>query len=243
MPTPTIGGGTGRTGRTGASTPRLTWFQWSEARIGKLRVVTPKEGEDAPGIITDAQHVAKALGFDRAETARDVRPVLVYFHWPHDDRTNGKLTTTLCTQVLDDERAARWSKLFRCVQIDMAETELRFAELIGAAGKPAFVALDENLKVVAAIPATKSASKLRKALEAAFKKFPKARKNLKVQLKRQENWLAAARKLEKAEEYEEARELVDKIRFGDVRVGADWDKTYAYGLLLAQKAERQLDGG
>ena len=221
--------------------PRLTYFKWTEAVIGKIQAVTPKEGEEAPGVITDEQHIKKALGYDRAALAKDKRPVLIYFHWPHEHKQHGKLTETICTKVLNDEHAARWSKLFRCVQIDMGQTETKFSEMIGDVGKPAFVTLDDELEVVSRIEATKSGSKLRKAMEAAFNKFPAARKELKKRLAQQKKDLAKAKKLEKAKEYEEAMELVDAIRFGELRVGKDWDKAYAYGMKLALKVEQEME--
>jgi hypothetical protein len=218
--------------------PRLTFFKWDEVKLGKIQVVTPKEGEPDPGVITPELHIKKALGFNAAARKNDERPVLVYFHYPHDDKAHGKLSTTICSRTLDDETAARWSLLFRCVQIDMGETETEYAELIGSTGKPGFVALDEDLKVVATLDPSKSASKLRKSLEKAFQKFPAARKELKQLLKEQGQWMDEAKRLEKAKEYEDALELVDKIRFGNVRVGSDWAKAYAYGMLLARKAEK-----
>jgi hypothetical protein len=143
---------------------------------------------------------------------------------------------------MNDEASARWSKLFRCVQVDMGETEAEYAALVGAGKGPSIVALDTDMKVVVDIPAAriKSGTKLRKALEAAFRKFPAYRKKIDAQVAEQARWLKKAKKLEKAGEEEEALKLVDKIRFGDVRIGPEWDKAYAYGLKLAQKLEREL---
>jgi hypothetical protein len=221
--------------------PRLTYFQWTEVAIGKIQAVTPKEGEAPVGPITDADHIKRILRIPDAESAKDQRPLLIYFHWPHDDATHGKLSLTICSKVLNDEGAARWSQLFRCVQVDMGNTEIPYAEMIGSEGKPAFVALGNDLEVKARIDATKSGSKLRKALEKAFYKFPGAKKKLKATLAEHRKMLAKAEKLEKADEYEDALELVDEIRFGNVRVADDWDRTYQYGMALALKAERELE--
>jgi hypothetical protein len=223
--------------------PRLTWFHWLDAHIGPIRTVTPRPGEDAPAPETDEQHIRHALGFADAVLRGDKRPVLVYFHWPHDDPVHGKLVRTVCTHTLDDEQAARWSQLFRCVQIDMAETETKFAGKIGCKGEPAFVALDGKLEVVARIPVTKSGSKLRKALEGALHKFPEAARKLRKDAAAQRKLLAEAHKLDKAGRTEDALRKVDKIRFGKVRVTAEFDKAVSYGQLLAQKSERELEHG
>jgi len=218
--------------------PRLTYFTWTEATIGKIQAITPKEGEKTRGPITAEEHVRKALGFDQAARGKDVRPVLVYFHYPHDNPRWGKLMTSICSRTLNDEQAARWSKMFRCVQIDMGATETKYADMIGSKGEPLFVALDEHLKVKAEIPVTKSGSKLRKALEAAFKKFPAATKKLKKDIAAHKKWMAEAKRLEKKDEFEEAVEVIDQIRFGNVRVSPYFEKAVMYGQVLAQKAER-----
>ena len=90
---------------------------------------------------------------------------------------------------------------------------------------------------------TKSGSKLRKALESTLKKFPAATKALKKAERDHKAAIAEAKKLEKKKKYEEAVEVIDKVRFGDVRVTKSWEKAYSYGQLLAQKAERAMEKG
>ncbi len=235
-------GGGSSSGRSVGAAPRLTFFEWTETVIGPIRAITPSEGEAPVAPPTPAGHVKAQLGFVEAAQRKDDRPTLVYFHWPHEDAKHGKLTTSLCCRTMNDELSARWSKLFRCIQVDMGETVGKFAALAGARKGPSLVALDADLKVVADIPASKikSGTKLRKALEAAFAKFPAYRKKIKARIAQQAKWLKEARKLEKAGKEDEAMELVDKIRFSDVRIGPEWDKAYAYGMKLALKIERDL---
>ncbi len=236
-------GGGGRGGRTGASMPRMTWFQWTEVSIGRIQAVTPAEGEQAAKPITDQDHLKKVLQYDMAKARGDKRPVLVYFHWPHDHKVHGKLSTTVCSRTLDDELAARWSQLFRCVQVDMGTTLKKYADLIGNTGQPLFVALDDELKVVDSLPVTKSGSKLRKALEGTFKKFPAAVKQLKKTTAEQRKLIAEAKKLEKLKRLDDAVAAIDKVRFSKVRVTKEWAKAQAYGMMLAQKAERAMEKG
>ena len=236
-------GGGGRGGRSVGAMPRLTYFKWAEVQIGRIQAVTPAEGEKAAEPISDKDHLRKILGFDQAKARGDKRPVLVYFHWPHDHKVHGKLSTTVCSRTLDDEMAARWSKLFRCVQVDMGNSLEKYTKLIGDTGSPHFVALNDDLEVVGEIEVTKSGSKLRKALESTLKKFPAATKALKKAERDHKAAIAEAKKLEKKKKYEEAVEVIDKVRFGDVRVTKSWEKAYSYGQLLAQKAERAMEKG
>lgn len=238
--TPSMGGG-GRGGRSVGAMPRMTWFQWAEVRIGRIRAVTPAEGEKAAEPISDKDHLKKILGYDTATSRGDKRPVLVYFHWPHEDKVHGKLSTTVCSRTLDDEMAARWSKLFRCVQVDMGESLPKYTKMLGEKGRPLFVALDDELDVVGEIEVTKSGAKLRKALESTLKKFPAAVRALKQAERDHKAAIAQAKKLEKKKQYEEAVKVIDKVRFGDVKVTKSWEKAYSYGMLLAQKAERDLE--
>lgn len=221
--------------------PRLTHFEWTEVAIGPIRTITPTDGEAAEPM-TPKAHIRAALGLRDARPGGDTRPTLVYFHWPHDDPKHGKLTTTLCTRILDDEQAARWGRLFRCIQIDMSRTDAAFAEQIGCKGKPGFAAIDAGLTVRASFVGPKSSSKLAKAIEKAFGKFRDHKKALRRELKRQEELLDEARALEKAKRFDEAVAAIDKVRFGDVRVGPHWEKAVKYGQLLAQKAERASAG-
>jgi hypothetical protein len=236
-------GGGGRGGRTAPSMPRMTWFKWTEVGIGRIQAITPAEGEAAAKPLTDQDHLKKVLQYDVAKARGDKRPVLVYFHWPHDHKVHGKLSTTVCSRTLDDEMAARWSQLFRCVQVDMGNTVEKYANLIGNTGQPLFVALDDDLKVVDSIPVTKSGSKLRKSLEGTFKKFPKAVKQLKKTSAEHRKLIAEAKKLEKQKRLEDAVAAINKVRFSKVRVTKEWTKARSYGMLLAQKAERAMEKG
>ena len=235
--------GGGRGGRSVGAMPRLTYFKWDEVIIGRIQAVTPAEGEEAAKPISDKDHLRSILGFDTAKARGDKRPVLVYFHWPHDHKVHGKLSTTVCSRTLDDEMAARWSKMFRCVQVDMGTSLVKYTKLIGDIGSPHFVALNDDLEVIGEIEVTKSGAKLRKSLEGTLKKFPEAKKALRKAEKDHKAAIAEAKKLEKKKKYDEAVKLIDKVRFGDVRVTKSWEKAYSYGMLLAQKAERAYQRG
>ncbi len=204
-----------------------------------MRAVTGgEEADEEAEEPTPEKHVRKVIGIDKANRYGDKRPTLVYFHWPHEDGKEGKVSEKTC-KILDDEEAARWSLLFRCVQVDMGTSETEFAQLIGAKDAPSFVLLDKDAKVVTAFPAFKSARKVSQALEKGLKKFPAYNKKVKADLKQQCDWLAEAKKLQKAKKNKEALALIDKVRFSNLRVGDHYDKSHDTGRALAAKIDRE----
>lgn len=232
---PTTPGGRG--GRSVGAAPRLTFFEWKEVVVTPMKVVTPEHGSTEEPM-TAEKHLREVLGMDAAKRKGDERPVLLYFHWPHEHARHGKLTTTLCEQTLDDEVAARWGLLFRLVQIDMGESDAEMAKELGCKGKPGFAALDDSMEVKATFRGVKSSAKVRKALEAALKKFPAYWKSVKKRITEQGKNLEEAKRLEKRDEFVKALKLVDEVRFSKLRVGPHFDKAQSYGQMLAQKAER-----
>ncbi|MHC5009734.1 MAG: hypothetical protein ACYTG6_02160 [Planctomycetota bacterium] len=218
----------------------MTYFQWVEASIDALRAVTPAEGEDAEPL-TPERHVIQSLGIDRARARGDLRPTLVYFHWPHEDARNGKLSDTLCGRVLDEEHVARWGLLFRCVQVDMADSDERLVSILEAGRRPSFVVVNERAEVIVRIPPVTSSRKFQRALEKALRAFPDAWERLQKALEQQADDMAEARRLLRRDEKEAALELIDRVRFSDVRVGPLFEKARVEGMKLAQEIERELD--
>lgn len=218
----------------------MTWFEWDETAIGAMQTVTPRDGEDEV-VLTKEQHIQRALGILRARAARDLRPTLVYFHWPHEDARNGELSEKLCLRVLNEENVARWGMLFRCVQIDMATSDEELTELLGAGSRPSFLVLDGEGEVVKRIRAPSSPSKMAKALEQALRKVDDAWDRLQETLDEQEKMLDDAHRLERADELADALERLDKVRFSRVRVGDAFDKAQAQGRRLAAQIEREGD--
>jgi hypothetical protein len=218
----------------------MTFFDWVEAKVLLRRSVTPKEGEaTAEKEMTPTDHVRHSLQIDVAEKAGDKRPTLVYFHWPHEDPVNGKLVEKLCTSTLNNEAAARWGKLFRCVQVDMASSDPRLVALLGAGSKPSFVVVNAQAEVVARIPPLTSSDKVAKALETALQKFPEDAKRLKDALAEQDVLMEKAKAAVKADKFDEAKAHYDKVRFSNVRVGPQFDRAQVDGYDLDMRIERQ----
>lgn len=217
--------------------PRLTFFDWTEATLDPLRVLTSSDGGPAPEALTPKEHVRRALGIDVADASGDLRPTLVYFHWPHDDPLCGKTSDTLCRKTLNAEGVARWGLLFRCVQVDMAASDPKLTALLGAGKQPSFVVVDKDASVVARIAAVPSSSKMEKALESALQKLPDAWKRLQGALAEQEKALALAKAKVKADKAAEAKPLLDPIRYSEIRVGPHFDAAMA----LAREVEARMD--
>lgn len=217
---------------------RLTQFEWYDARIKPQRVVTATDAA-APTEYTPLEYVRACTRFDEAAEAGDKRPTLVYFHWPHEHPLHGETTKTLCTQALNDETAARWGMLFRCVQVDMAASDARLTALLGADGKPSLVVLDEQTQVVARLTDVATPGKMQKALKEALQKFPERWKQVQKEVAAQAKTLADAKRLAKGERTEDALGLLNLVRTSSVRVGEAFDDAVALAADLEQRLARE----
>lgn len=210
--------------------------------MGPQRAVTPAEGQAAPEL-TPLQHVRLCLRMDEAQSDGDKRPTLVYFHWPHEHPVHGEAVKDMCTKALDDETAARWGRLFRCVQIDMAASDARLLTLLGADGKPGMVALDADAQVVARIPVLASSTRLVKALKDTIQKFPERWKRVQADVADQEKRLESAKRLAKADRLAEAVSEVESICRSPVRVGEAFDEASTLLIDLQGRLERERASG
>lgn len=232
-------GGGGTSGRRGGSvTLRTSAFEWYEAKVGPQRTVTPGEGEVVREL-TPLEHVKACLRMDEAQARGDARPTLAYFHWPHEHPVHGRTTEDVCKKVLDDEHAARWGLLYRCVQVDMGASDERLIELLGRVDKPGLFVLDAQAQVVSRIPAVNTPAKLQKALKDAYARFPELQHRLDKELADQDKLLAQAKKLAKDDDLDGALALLSKIRTSKVRVGAAYDEALRAGYDLEQRRERE----
>ncbi len=181
------------------------------------------------------------LGFDVASQANDERSTLVYFHWPHEHPVHGKTVAALCGRVLDDEQSARWGRLFRCVQVDMSQSDARLVQILGDVDKPTFLVLAKDTSLVARIPAASVATpgKFVAALQAAHAKFPDEAKRIEKEVADQDRTLAKARAAAKADRLEDALSRYDEIRASIVRIGPNWDRAVQEAGDLEKRIERE----
>lgn len=230
------GGGTGR--RATGSAQRLTWFEWYEAKVGPQRTVTPADGA-APRELTPLEHVRACLRMDEAQADGDERPTLVYFHWPHEHPLHGALVKDMCAKALEGESAARWGRLFRCVQVDMAASDARLVELLGGEGKPGLVVLDAQTQVVARVAATSSSAKLEKGLKDAIQKFPERWKRIQADVADQAKRLEAAKRMAKDDRLAEALSELQRINMSNVRIGEAYDEAATLLPALTERLARE----
>jgi len=141
----------------------------------------------------------------------------------------------LCGRVLDDEDSARWGWLFRCVQVDMAKSDARLVELLGAGDKPSFAIVAKDGTVVAHVPAMPTAIKFQKALKDALPKFPDYAKTVERSLAAQDASLEKARAAVKAGHLAEAKPIYDQLRWTKVRVGPQFDLAVKEGWDVDQR--------
>ena len=218
----------------------MTWFDWYEAKVDRIRETTSSvDGAEKKTPETPLEHVRRCLGSVEAEAIGDARPVLVFFHWPHEDPVNGKVVESLCCHALDDEETARWGLLFRCVQVDMSSSDPKYVALIGAKDKPEFAVFVKGAaEPVARIPALQHASKLSKALKDALAKAPDAQKELDRALAEQDKALLEAKAAMKADKLDDAKAAYDRIRISKVRVGPQFNRALVEGTDVDQRIER-----
>jgi hypothetical protein len=189
---------------------------------------------------TRDEHVRHCLRMDEAKAWGDQRPTLVYFHWPHDDTPAGKMTEKMCGQILDDEQAARWGLLFRCVQVDMSRSDEGLAETLGAGNRPSIVILNEKAEVVKHIKAPRNSRALAKELESALKKMPETWGAIESKIDAQKEKMKQAEALLRKEEWKAALRLIDEVRRSDLRVDDVFDQAVTKGKLVEARIEQEM---
>ena len=195
---------------------------------------TPKEGpitqED------DLRRILKVSEFD-------IRPVLLYFHYPHEDdeklTPEGKLSKKQCAQLVD-EQVARWALLFRSYEVDMAKSDRKAAERLGAAAGTSYSVVDGKLAVIAKTGPMASSKATAQFLESALRDgAPALWADVQKRLEEQKAILDEARKLAAKKEWKAAQEKYDLVVRSDLRIGDWWDDAAKEADRVAQKAAQE----
>lgn len=225
-------GGRGRGG--GGDDGRLTRITWWEADLGKIRVVTPRDGEkqQSPEASEDDE-VRKAFKM----SAWDPKPTLLYFHYEHEDPNVGKATERQC-KLLDDETVARWSALFHCVEVDMNHSDIERLARFGAGETPSFAVVNQDLEVVAKSDAVgnskQAAAFLRRTVQEGF---PEYWKQVEAQIAEHRKLIAEAGQLSRKKETRKAYDTLQIVLFSGIRISSEWEKA----LELSEKIAKELD--
>ncbi len=171
------------------------------------------------------------------------KPILVYFHWPHEDGARGKQVVKFCSGPMDDEAFVRVSPLYLCVEINTKDSEPRLVEEAKVTGTPAVLVCDPEGGIVWRTDDTGLSGK---ALAAALRRvlqeeFPARWAEVEKEMKFQRETISGARRLLAARKTEEAVRDLGLIIDSEVRFTEEW--TEARRLLKeAEKKAEEAEG-
>ncbi len=240
----TPGGARTSPGR-GVAASRMTQIEWHEARLAAPVEITGTT-EKTP---TPEEQLREQLGLREG----DQRPILLYFHYAHagdegESESGAKVTETRAGKEsrkqcgkFDDESVARWSRLYRFVEVDASGSDPAIVRQFGGqADKPSFAVLDTELKLVKTSPLIGSSRKflafLQRTIETSFEEHWTA---VQETIEKQEKAIDEAEELADDDEYAAATKLLFEVVVSDVRIGKRWDD--AVGRYWVMKAK--ADGG
>ena len=166
----------------------------------------------------------------------DPKPVLLYFHFEHEDGQLGSTSAKQCKKF-DDERVARWSHLYTFVEIDVAKSDPTLLKRFGALDRPSFTVVNQDLEIIKQSPILSSSKAIAGFLKSTVQKgFPEYWKTVKERLDEQKATLKEAKSLEKQKDYEGALSRVREVTMSNLRVGAFWEDAVQDGKRLERKA-------
>ena len=152
------------------------------------------------------------------------KPLLVYFHWPHEDGDKGKRVVKFCGGPLDDEAFVRVTPLFRCIEVNTRDSEERLVDEAKVRVTPTLAVCRPDGSVVWR---TEDTGLSGKALAETLKKqirtrFPEDWKKVEAEVAAQKKSVAEARALLASGKTEEALIALNGIVDSDVRFTDEW---------------------
>lgn len=201
---------------------------------------TGKDGEADKGKEADKEK-EKDLGRVRGlELPRGTeKPVLVYFHWPHEDGDRGKRIVKFCTGPLDDEAFVRVTPLFCCIEVNTRDSDTKLVDEAGVKSAPSILVCRTDGAVAwrtddAAVSGRALAEELKRVLR---DRFPGAWSGIEKEMEAQRKSLAEARRFAADGKTAEALAALDGVVSSDVRFTEDWAEAVKEYRDLARKAE------
>ncbi len=221
------GGGTTPRGAA-ADAGRQTYINWKEAALTGPAALT---GDGAPEALSLDEHLKQLLGVSEW----DPKPTLLYFHRDHEEGKENRAWDKQCGDF-NDESIARWSQLYRFVEIDVAKSDAALLERFGMGEGPSFSVLDRNLEVVAKSGALVGGKKVVGFLQSTVKaKFDALWKDVSERLDAQRALLTDAKDLEKAKNLQGALDKVREVTRSWLRVGEFYDDAVREEARLVRK--------
>ena len=200
-----------------------------------LRVRTATGAEEAPA--PAAKPEAKAEPKDGACKVEDLglirgldlprgleKPVLVYFHWPHEDGDRGRRVVKFCNGPLDDEAFVRVTPLFHCVEVNTRDSDANLVEESRVRATPTLLVCRPDGSVVwrsedTGITGKVLAGVLKKVLK---DRLPEAWAGIEKEMAAQKASVAEARRLFAEGKTEDAMMAVNLVVNSDVRFTDEW---------------------
>jgi len=154
------------------------------------------------------------------------KPVLVYFHWPHEDGKRGKDIVKFCTGPLDDEAFARLSALFHCVEVNTRDSDQRLVEEAKVRATPTLMVLREDRTVAwrtedSRVNGKRLAGSLLQVLK---EEFPDRWKAVEAELEAQKKHLREADASLQKKDLEAASFSLRMVVDSDCRFTDEWEK-------------------
>jgi hypothetical protein len=203
-----------------------------------MAAITPTDGEKvktADDVLRDTLFIGPF----------DTKPTLLYFHTPHEDidksdLKGAALVTMRQCRALQGEQTSRWLSLYRCVEIDMAKSDLKTAERLGWKEGVIVSIVDKDLKVLGSTKPLAESEAVVAFLKGTMKSAPCGRfwGIVQTRIDEQKKRLDEARALAEKKKTEEALDAYREVLASDVRVAdfyGDAEKEFAK---LARKAEQ-----
>lgn len=233
---------------SGPSAPKNE-IDWTPEILRVRTATAAPAATDAPA--AKGQEPAPAAGAAKAETVLRVRglelprglerPVLLYFHWPHEDGAKGKEVRKFCTGPIDDDVFCRAARLFYCVEVNAKESDARILEELKVQAPPALMVCRPDLSVVwRCEDRSVGGSRLAAAVtEMLRKEFPAFWKRVQEDEAGQAKEVVEAESLLKKGKVEDATRILEGILGSDVRIGKSWDDAFD----LLKKARTKDEAG
>jgi hypothetical protein len=214
---------------TGMSVDPLLAVKWYPELL-RVRTATgaAEEGEAKPPVAPAAEEKPASLGTLRGlDLPKDLeKPVLVYFHWPHEDGDKGKRVVKFCSGPLDDESFVRVTSLFHCVEVNTRDSEARLVDEAKVKATPSIMVCRPDATILWRTEETGMSGKaLGEALKTVLReKFPEAWEAVQKEITAQKKNLAEARRLLGAGKREDAIMALNLVVGSDVRFTETWSE-------------------
>ncbi len=167
------------------------------------------------------------------------KPILVYFHWPHEDGDRGKRIVKFCSGPLDDEAFVKVAPLFHCIEVNTRDSEEKLVAEAKVAATPALLVCAPDGTIVWRSEDPKLSGKvlaaaLRRVVEA---EFPERWERIAKEMKSQAESLKEGKAHAAQKKWEEAAFSFRWIVGSDVRFTEEW----AEARRLLVEADRKLE--